>query len=109
MQHSGSHGSLNHSVMTWLQALVASGAPPGSLDHCLETILPLLEGGLFGASADTQEATKDVSKHKEVKHMKAYESYEALARLTTFGTHVETLLLTVRSSLDRAMKGCATV
>jgi hypothetical protein len=46
-----------------------------------------------------QEATAAGSKHKEVKVVKAYDTYEALAQLTTFHTHADVLLLPVRVHL----------
>lgn len=85
-----------------LQALVDRGSPPGSLDGCLEELLPLMEADLFSAAADAKAEAAFASKHKEAKTQRAYATFELLARLTTFSSHVEVLLLPVRERLAEA-------
>lgn len=86
----------------WLQALLDSGAAAGALDGCLEELLPLMEADLFSAAADAKEETAFSRKHKEAQSQRAYMTYELLARLTTFSTHAELLLLPVRERLPDA-------
>lgn len=85
-----------------LQALVDSGSPAGALDGCLEELLPLMEADLFSAAADAKAEAAFASKHKEAKTQRAYATFELLARLTTFSTHAEVLLLPVRERLAEA-------
>lgn len=82
-----------------MQALSQGGTPPGTLDDAAESILPLLEGQLFGAAADSAEHTGFVRKHKEARSIKSYDSYQLLWSMTTFETHAEVLLMTVRDRL----------
>lgn len=85
-----------------MQALVDSGSSAGSLDHCLEELLPLMEADLFSAAADAKSEAAFASKHKEAKAQCAFATFELLARLTTFASHVEVLLLPVRERLPDA-------
>ena len=85
-----------------MQALKTAGAAPGSVDAALENLLPLMEADLFGNAAEAKENSTFAAKHKEAKAVKAYDTFELLATLTTFDTHIETLLLPVRDRLHLA-------
>lgn len=85
-----------------VQALVDTGSEAGALDSCLEELLPLMEAGLFTPIAEQKKAAAYASKHRETKSQKAYVTFELLARLSTFSSHVEVLLLPVRERLPDA-------
>ena len=79
-----------------------TGSEAGALDSCLEELLPLMEAGLFTPVAEQKKAAAYASKHRETKSQKAYMTFELLARLCTFSSHVEVLLLPVRERLPDA-------
>ena len=61
-----------------------------------------MEAELFGDMAEAKEAEAFASKYKEAKVTKAYDTYQLLASLITFDTHLETLLLPVHDRLHQA-------
>ena len=70
-------------------------AAPGALDASLEQLLPLMEGDLFGETADAKEAANFAANYKEAKSCRAYDTYRLLASMITFRTHMATLMSTV--------------
>jgi hypothetical protein len=86
----------------FMQALVDAGCQAGAVDDCLEELLPLMEAGLFSATAEQKAAAAYAAKHREVKAQKGFATYELLARLVSPDTQLEALLLPVRERLPGA-------
>jgi hypothetical protein len=61
-------------------------------------LLPQLQADLFGDVADAKEASEFAAAYKEAKRCRAYETYQLLASVVTFGERVGELLTTVQVS-----------
>ncbi|KAK9818396.1 hypothetical protein WJX72_012002 [[Myrmecia] bisecta] len=92
---------LGYTVHAVLDSL-AKGAEAGALDDCLQQVLPLMEADLFGDVADAKEAAEFAGAYKEAKKCRAYDTYQLLARMVTFRTHIGLLLSSVRVHLGEA-------
>lgn len=55
---------------------------PGELDYCLPQIVSVIIDDIFGATGQEKDADEYVSKMKEVKTSKSYDSMELVAKLT---------------------------
>ncbi|KAL4860053.1 Small subunit processome component 20 [Chlorella vulgaris] len=92
---------LGYTVHAVVEAVVQVGEP-GCLDDSLLMLLPLMEADLFGDVADAKEASEFAAAYKEAKRCRAYETYQLLASVVTFGERVGELLTTVQSRLGEA-------
>ncbi|PRW58885.1 small subunit processome component 20-like protein [Chlorella sorokiniana] len=92
---------LGYTVNAVIEA-VAQVGQPGCLDDSLLMILPLMEADLFGEVAEAKEAVEFAGAYKEAKKCRAYETYQLLAGLITFGERAAELLTTVQSRLGEA-------
>lgn len=56
---------------------------PGDLDYCLPQIVSVVMDDIFGATGQEKDAEEYISKMKEVKSSKSYDSLELVAKTTT--------------------------
>ena len=61
---------------------------PGELDYCLPQIVSVIIDDIFGATGQEKDAEEYVSKMKEVKSSKSYDSMELVAKLTSIDMFV---------------------
>ena len=64
---------------------------PGAFDKSLVRLLATLPNQIFGEIAEEKDANVFVA-NREAKKMRAYDTYELLARGITFSTHLSSLL-----------------
>ena len=83
-----------HALLSELAPVVANGA----LDHCYDSILPVLQDELVGALSHEKEVDALMKKTREYKVGKAYDSFKLLAQSVSFG-NLPALLAPVRSVL----------
>ncbi|KAL4521880.1 hypothetical protein Ndes2526B_g01987 [Nannochloris sp. 'desiccata'] len=94
---------LGYTVHAVLEAVASAAAQePGSLDDCLPMILPVIEKDLFGHTAEAKEVDAFAASYKEAKRCRANDTYQLMASLVTFSTHVPKLLAPVRDRLCHA-------
>jgi U3 small nucleolar RNA-associated protein 20 len=94
---------LGYTVHAVLEAVAfAAAQEPGSLDDCLPMILPVIEKDLFGHTAEAKEVDAFAASYKEAKRCRANDTYQLMASLVTFSTHVPKLLAPVRDRLAHA-------
>ena len=82
-------------------------AEAGALDEVIDDIIPIVEAELFGQVSEEKEANAFVGGCKEAKHLRAYATYQILARGVTFRDHMSTLLQPVRMSQEFASNAAA--
>ena len=73
------HAILVATVNTW---------KPGELDYCLPQIMSVIIDDIFGATGQEKDAEEYVSKMKEIKSSKSYDSVELVAKLTSIDMFV---------------------
>ncbi|KAK3175064.1 hypothetical protein OEA41_002310 [Lepraria neglecta] len=56
---------------------------PGDLDYCLPQIVAIIMDDIFGATGQEKDAEEYISKMKEVKSSKSYDSMELIAKTAT--------------------------
>lgn len=56
---------------------------PGDLDYCIPQIVSVVMDDIFGATGQEKDAEEYISKMKEVKSSKSYDSLELVAKTTT--------------------------
>ena len=61
---------------------------PGQLDYCLPQIMSVIIDDIFGATGQEKDAEEYVSKMKEVKSSKSYDSVELVAKITSIDMFV---------------------
>lgn len=66
----------------------ASVFKPGELDYCLPQIVSVVMDDIFGATGQEKDAEEYISKMKEVKSSKSYDSLELVAKITSIGSFV---------------------
>ena len=66
------------------------------MDESVEVLLLLMDGDLFGETAEAKEAANFAANYKEAKSCRAYDTYRLLASMITFRTHMRILMSTVR-------------
>lgn len=84
--------------------LVATGAvfQHGDLDYCLSQIVAVIMDDTFGATGQEKDAEEYISKMKEVKSSKSYDSMEIVARSATADNFLE-LIRPLQSLLDERL------
>ena len=75
---------------------------PGDLDHCLPGLMQTIMDDIFGATGQEKEAEDYVSKMKEVKSSKSFDSMEHVARVTSID-HVSHLVRPLKALLEDNM------
>ena len=76
----------------------ADNFQPGDLDHCLDGLVAVVMDDIFGPVGQEKDAEDYVSKMREVKSSKSFDSMELLARLTTV-RHLVELIRPLRALL----------
>ncbi|OMP81501.1 U3 small nucleolar RNA-associated protein 20 [Diplodia seriata] len=71
---------------------------PGELDYCLDDIVSVIMDDIFGVTGQEKDAEEYISKMKEVKSSKSFDSMEHIAKTTTI-KHFIDLVNPVRSLL----------
>ncbi|OJD19004.1 hypothetical protein AJ78_01033 [Emergomyces pasteurianus Ep9510] len=71
---------------------------PGDLDHNLDTLAAVVMDDIFGTVGQEKDAEEYVSKMKEVKSSKSYDSMELLAKISTI-RHLSALINPVQALL----------
>ena len=61
---------------------------PGDLDYCIPQIISVVMDDIFGATGQEKDAEEYISKMKEVKSSKSYDSLELVAKTTTVESFV---------------------
>ncbi|KAJ7564585.1 hypothetical protein O6H91_02G024400 [Diphasiastrum complanatum] len=75
----------------------------GEIDYCLDQILHILEGDIFGEVAEEKDVKALAVRMKETKHMRSFESFKLIAQVTSFRLHGFTLLNPVRNFLPNSL------
>lgn len=94
-------GYQRHVLAYTTHALLAELAPDvatGALDHCFDSILPVLQDEIVGALSNEKEVDSLMKKCREYKVGKAYDSFKLLAQKVDF-RNLPQLLEPVRSVL----------
>ena len=73
---------LSYTVHSILVA-TASIFKPGDLDYCLSQIVAVIMDDIFGATGQEKDAEEYISKMKEVKSSKSYDSMELIAKTSS--------------------------
>lgn len=61
---------------------------PGELDYCLPQSVAVIMDDIFGAIGQEKDAEEYISKMKEVKSSKSYDSMELMSKITSIGSFV---------------------
>ncbi|KAF2653410.1 hypothetical protein K491DRAFT_751402 [Lophiostoma macrostomum CBS 122681] len=77
---------------------LSSRMQPGDLDYCLSDIVDVVMDDTFGVTGQEKDAEEYISKMREVKSSKSYDSIDILARFT-LPTHLVNFVLPVKSLL----------
>lgn len=83
-----------HSILV----VVVPKFPVGSLDYCASTIVDIIMDDIFGVTGSEKDAADYISKMKEVKSSKSYDSMDILASITTL-PYLGGLIRPIRSLL----------
>ena len=86
MRTSLARGYQLHVLSYTLHTILVASAPhisPGDLDYCVSSLVAVVVDDIFGATGQEKEAEEYVSKMKEVKSSKSFDSMEILAKVTT--------------------------
>ncbi|CAN9454176.1 unnamed protein product [Alternaria alternata] len=83
-----------HSILVKL----ADQTNPGDLDYCLADLVDVVMDDTFGAAGQEKDAEEYISKMKEVKSSKSFDSMDIIARSAT-PAHIIKLVLPIRSLL----------
>ncbi|KAL6714613.1 U3 snoRNP protein [Lecanora helva] len=70
-----------HSILVATSSIFRAG----DLDYCLPQLVNVVMDDIFGAVGQEKEAEDYISKMKEVKSSKSYDSMELIAKITTIG------------------------
>ena len=70
------------------------------MDDVISDVIPIVEAELFGQVSEEKEANAFVGGCKEAKRLRAYATYQLLARGITFRDHMSALLQPVRHPPD---------
>ncbi|CAO2654384.1 Nn.00g111170.m01.CDS01 [Neocucurbitaria sp. VM-36] len=77
---------------------IADQMKPGDLDYCLAEIVDVIMDDTFGVTGQEKDAEEYISKMKEVKSSKSFDSMDIVARSAT-PAHIIKLVLPIRSLL----------
>jgi U3 small nucleolar RNA-associated protein 20 len=90
-----------HVLSFTLHHILVKMAPdmkPGDIDYCLNEIVDVIMDDIFGVTGQEKDAEEYISKMKEVKSSKSYDSMDLIARSATPG-HLVDLVLPIKSLL----------
>ena len=71
---------------------------PGDLDYCVSDVVAVIMDDIFGATGQEKDAEEYVSRMKEVKSSKSFDSMEIIARITTIN-HLSWLIRPIQALL----------
>ena len=80
----------------------ASIYKPGDLDYCLPQLVSIIMDDIFGATGQEKDAEEYISKMKEVKSSKSYDSMELIAK-TASVTHFIDLIRPLQTLLNEKL------
>ncbi|KAF1979775.1 hypothetical protein BU23DRAFT_594947 [Bimuria novae-zelandiae CBS 107.79] len=83
-----------HSILVKLDEQMS----PGDLDYCLTEIMDVIMDDCFGVTGQEKDAEEYISKMKEVKSSKSFDTISIIARSTT-PSHLVDLVLPIKSLL----------
>ncbi|KAF4554634.1 U3 small nucleolar RNA-associated protein 20-like protein [Elsinoe fawcettii] len=75
---------------------------PGDLDHCLTDIVSIIMDDIFGSAGQEKDAEEYISRMKEVKSSKSYDSMELVAKITTL-PHLSQLMRPIQNLLSEKL------
>ncbi|KAF2835700.1 hypothetical protein M501DRAFT_1060702 [Patellaria atrata CBS 101060] len=75
---------------------------PGDLDSCLNSIVTIIMDDIFGTTGQEKDAEEYISKMKEVKSSKSYDSMELIAKVTST-SHLVKLVQPVKALLQEKL------
>ncbi|KAK8178639.1 U3 snoRNP protein Utp20 [Phyllosticta citribraziliensis] len=90
-----------HVLSFTVHSILVSMTPtfkPGQLDYCLNEVVSVVMDDIFGVTGQEKDAEEYISKMKEVKSSKSFDSIELVAKTTTIPRFID-LLTPVRSLL----------
>lgn len=111
MRHEYRYGYQLHVLSFTVHSILVSTSTKfnlGDLDYCVNDIVNIIVDDIFGATGQEKDAEDYISKMKEVKSSKSYDSMELVARITTLG-HLMDLIRPIQNLLyerlnDRMVK-----
>ncbi|MCJ1228741.1 U3 snoRNP protein [Toensbergia leucococca] len=80
----------------------ASIFKPGDLDYCLQQIVAIIMDDIFGATGQEKDAEEYISKMREVKSSKSYDSMELVAKTATVD-HLAQLIRPLQVMLEEKL------
>jgi U3 small nucleolar RNA-associated protein 20 len=89
-----------HHILVHLSATMQ----PGDLDYCLSEMVDVVMDDTFGVTGQEKDAEEYISKMREVKSSKSYDSIDILARFT-LPTHLVNFVLPLKSLLLERLNG----
>ncbi|MCJ1399401.1 U3 snoRNP protein [Xylographa trunciseda] len=92
---------LSYTIHSMLVA-TASIFKPGDLDYCLPQIVAIIMDDIFGATGQEKDAEEYISKMKEVKSSKSFDSMELIAKTATI-THLVHLVRPLQTLLEEKL------
>ncbi|KAF2227792.1 hypothetical protein BDZ85DRAFT_271318 [Elsinoe ampelina] len=75
---------------------------PGDLDHCLSDIVMIIMDDIFGVVGQEKDAEEYISRMKEVKSSKSYDSMDLIAKITTL-PHLSQLIRPIQNLLSEKL------
>ncbi|KZF22404.1 putative HEAT repeat protein [Xylona heveae TC161] len=90
-----------HVMSFTVHSILVATAPiykPGDLDYCLSEIVAVILDDIFGVTGQEKDAEEYISKMKEVKSSKSFDSMELVAK-TTKVTHLPLLIRPIQQLL----------
>ncbi|MCJ1338728.1 U3 snoRNP protein [Bachmanniomyces sp. S44760] len=94
-----------HVLSFTVHSLLVATAPlfkPGDLDYCLPQIVAIIMDDIFGAIGQEKDAEEYISKMREVKSSKSYDSMELIAKTTSID-HIAQLINPISTLLDERL------
>lgn len=92
---------LSYTVHSMMVA-TASIFKPGDLDYCLPQIVSIIMDDIFGPTGQEKDAEEYISKMKEVRSSKSFDSMELIAKTATI-THVAHLIRPLQILLEEKL------
>ena len=92
---------LSYTVHSMMVA-TTSNFEPGDLDYCLPQIVAIIMDDIFGPTGQEKDAEEYISKMKEVKSSKSFDSMELIAKTATIG-HISHLIRPLQTLLGEKL------
>ncbi|MCJ1384324.1 U3 snoRNP protein [Xylographa soralifera] len=94
-----------HVLSYTIHSMLVATAPifkPGDLDYCLPQIVAIIMDDIFGATGQEKDAEEYISKMKEVKSSKSFDSMELIAKTATI-PHLVHLVRPLQTLLEEKL------